>query len=124
MYGARCTLNYTSWRNVLQLVGRESLERGFPIKCLITSLGGTAVAWGPRVPVSKPDSSEYPLYMWAPCTLNLTSWVSVLSMVWCGTLDTRCQLRCRSRHLSTAQNYEVRPKIERALVLLRNGTLI
>ncbi|GBL78703.1 Jerky -like [Araneus ventricosus] len=33
-----------------------------------------------------------------------------------------CQLRCRPRHLTEVQNYEVRPKI--ALVLLQNGTLI
>ncbi|GBL80318.1 hypothetical protein AVEN_90487-1 [Araneus ventricosus] len=33
-----------------------------------------------------------------------------------------CQLRCRPRHLTAVQNYEVRPKI--ALVLFENGALI
>ncbi|GBO24807.1 hypothetical protein AVEN_180117-1 [Araneus ventricosus] len=43
---------------------------------------------------------------------------------WCGVEVWRggCQLRCRPRHLTEVQNYEVRPKI--ALVLLQNGTLI
>ncbi|GBL83396.1 hypothetical protein AVEN_110700-1 [Araneus ventricosus] len=43
---------------------------------------------------------------------------------WCGAEVWRrgCQLRCRPRHLTEVQNYEVRPKI--ALVLLQNGTLI
>ncbi|GBM29959.1 hypothetical protein AVEN_167437-1 [Araneus ventricosus] len=44
------------------------------------------------------------------------------SLVWCGSLERGCQLRCYPRHLTTVQNYEVRPKI--ALVLLQNGTLI
>ncbi|GBM43124.1 hypothetical protein AVEN_148693-1 [Araneus ventricosus] len=38
-----------------------------------------------------------------------------------GSLERGCQLRCRPRHLTEVQNYEVRPKI--ALVLLQNGTL-
>ncbi|GBM89908.1 hypothetical protein AVEN_84294-1 [Araneus ventricosus] len=40
----------------------------------------------------------------------------------CGGPEARreeCQFRCRSHHLTTVQNYEVRPKI--ALVLIQNG---
>ncbi|GBL83592.1 hypothetical protein AVEN_196420-1 [Araneus ventricosus] len=43
---------------------------------------------------------------------------------WCGAVVWRggCKFRCRPRHLTVVQNYEVRSKI--ALVLLKNGTLI
>ncbi|GBM33745.1 hypothetical protein AVEN_131648-1 [Araneus ventricosus] len=47
---------------------------------------------------------------------------SVLSLVWCGSLERGCQLRCRPRHLTAIQKYEVRLQI--ALVLVQNGTLI
>ncbi|GBM68770.1 hypothetical protein AVEN_97905-1 [Araneus ventricosus] len=43
-------------------------------------------------------------------------------LVWRGSLERGCQLRCRPRHLTVVQNYLVRPKI--ALALLQNGTLI
>ncbi|GFX49428.1 uncharacterized protein TNCV_3342061 [Trichonephila clavipes] len=31
----------------------------------------------------------------------------VLPLVWCGSYDRRYQLRCRPRHFTMAQNYEV-----------------
>ncbi|GBN65264.1 hypothetical protein AVEN_200996-1 [Araneus ventricosus] len=45
---------------------------------------------------------------------------NVLPLVWCGSLERECQLRCR--HLTTVQNDEIHPKIARAL--LQKGTLI
>ncbi|GBO17088.1 hypothetical protein AVEN_4585-1 [Araneus ventricosus] len=44
------------------------------------------------------------------------------SSCWYGAEAWRkgCQLRCRPRHLTAVQNYEVRPKI--ALALLQKGT--
>ncbi|GBL75310.1 hypothetical protein AVEN_194527-1 [Araneus ventricosus] len=41
---------------------------------------------------------------------------------WCGTAIWRgwFDVKCRPRHLTTVQNYEVRPKI--ALLFLQNGT--
>ncbi|GBL90706.1 hypothetical protein AVEN_219367-1 [Araneus ventricosus] len=47
---------------------------------------------------------------------------NVLPLVWFGSLEKECQIRCRPRHLTTVQNDEVRPKI--ALVLLQDGALL
>ncbi|GBM53949.1 hypothetical protein AVEN_79921-1 [Araneus ventricosus] len=73
--------------------------------------------WGWRTPSSK--STEDPPCMRACCTLNNTWESNVLPLVWCGA---ECQIRCRPRHLTEVQNYEVRPKI--VIELLLNGTLI
>ncbi|GBL78362.1 hypothetical protein AVEN_42883-1 [Araneus ventricosus] len=99
-----------------------------------------------RVSGPKPDSTEDPSCKRACCALNLTLWVKrppagvvsithvhrlihrVLSpqgwmgLVWCGSLERECQLKCRSRRLTVVQNYKVRSKI--ALVLFQNWTLI
>ncbi|GBL93699.1 hypothetical protein AVEN_166746-1 [Araneus ventricosus] len=56
----------------------------------------------------------------ACCTLNLTQCPNALPLR--GSLERGCQLRRRPRHLTAAQNFDVRPRI--ALVLLQNGTLI
>ncbi|GBN10916.1 hypothetical protein AVEN_160385-1 [Araneus ventricosus] len=47
---------------------------------------------------------------------------NALLLVWYGSLERGCQLRCRLRHLTTVQSYGVRLKIP--LVLLQNGMLI
>ncbi|GBN15628.1 hypothetical protein AVEN_51242-1 [Araneus ventricosus] len=78
--------------------------------------------WGRRVPGSKLDSTEDPPCIWACCTLNLTLWPNVLPLVWCGSLERGCKVRCRPRHLTWVQNDEVLPKI--VLLLLQNETLI
>ncbi|GBN05912.1 Voltage-dependent calcium channel type A subunit alpha-1 [Araneus ventricosus] len=72
-----------------------------------------------RVPCSKPDSAEELPCKQAWCMLNPLG-PNVLALVWCGSLERGCQLRCRPRHLTAVQNHEVRPKI--ALVLLQNRT--
>ncbi|GBO32729.1 hypothetical protein AVEN_247776-1 [Araneus ventricosus] len=46
----------------------------------------------------------------------------VFQLVWCGSLERGCQFRRRPRHLTTVENYEVRPKI--GLVLFQNGRLV
>ncbi|GFY12021.1 uncharacterized protein TNCV_4975211 [Trichonephila clavipes] len=33
--------------------------------------------------------------------------LNVLLLVWCGSQERECQLRCRPRHLTMVQNYEV-----------------
>ncbi|GBM89648.1 hypothetical protein AVEN_22635-1 [Araneus ventricosus] len=43
-------------------------------------------------------------------------------LVWHGSLSEGVQARCRTRHLTELQNYELQSKI--ALVLLQNGTFI
>ncbi|GBN29884.1 hypothetical protein AVEN_178989-1 [Araneus ventricosus] len=82
-------------------------------------LVGRARLRGRRVPGSKPDSTEDP-----PCIGPVEREIirrgpNVLPLVWFGSLERGCQLRCRPRHLTEIQNDEVRPKI--ALVLLQNG---
>ncbi|GBM15064.1 hypothetical protein AVEN_150083-1 [Araneus ventricosus] len=42
----------------------------------------------------------------------------LLVLVWRGSLEKGCNLRCRPRHLIAVQNYKI------ALVLLQNRTLI
>ncbi|GBN36750.1 hypothetical protein AVEN_29507-1 [Araneus ventricosus] len=81
---------------------------------------GKASASGPEDP--RPDSTEDPPCMGPAARQIIRS--GQTSSRWCGVEAWRrgCQLRCRPRHLSAFQNYEVRPKI--ALVLLQNGTLI
>ncbi|GBN64508.1 hypothetical protein AVEN_114426-1 [Araneus ventricosus] len=78
--------------------------------------------WGRRVPGPRPDSTEDPPCMGPAARQIIRS--GQTSSRWCGVEVWRggCQLRCRPRHLTEVQNYEVRPKI--ALVLLQNGTLI
>ncbi|GBN64256.1 hypothetical protein AVEN_134307-1, partial [Araneus ventricosus] len=34
---------------------------------------------------------------------------SIWTLMWCGRFERGCQLRCRPRHLTAVQNYEVRP---------------
>ncbi|GFW72040.1 uncharacterized protein TNCV_4789281 [Trichonephila clavipes] len=57
------------------------------------------------------SSSPVPLKtsrVWERCTLNLSR--AQTSFRWCGVVVRRegCQLRCRPRHLTMAQNYDVR----------------
>ncbi|GBM24430.1 hypothetical protein AVEN_76159-1 [Araneus ventricosus] len=40
------------------------------------------------------------------------------TLVWCESLERERELRCRLRHLTTVENYDVRPKI--ALLFLQN----
>ncbi|GBM26741.1 hypothetical protein AVEN_175894-1 [Araneus ventricosus] len=83
-------------------------------------LGGLVVSSRPRgrrVPIAKPDSAKEPACKWVWCTLDPSG-----LLVWCGSLERGCELRCGSRHLTMAQNCEFRSKI--ALVLLQNETLI
>ncbi|GBM97570.1 hypothetical protein AVEN_143801-1 [Araneus ventricosus] len=79
---------------------------------------------GRRVPGSKPDSTEDPRCMWACSSLNHTCGLNDLLLLQCGVeaWTGMLQLRCRPRHLTAAQNYEVRPKI--ALMFFQNGALI
>ncbi|GBO32457.1 hypothetical protein AVEN_274027-1 [Araneus ventricosus] len=89
---------------------------------------------GPRLPSGKvsalgPEGSRFETRFHrrsavygACCTLHHTYWPNVLPLLWRGILERACQLRCCPRHLSVAQNYEVRPNI--APVLLQSGTLI
>ncbi|GBO36307.1 hypothetical protein AVEN_167960-1 [Araneus ventricosus] len=49
------------------------------------------------------------------CAVAQTSSRWIGAQVWRG----RCQFRCHPRHVTAAQNYEVRPDV--ALVLLYNG---
>ncbi|GBM06167.1 hypothetical protein AVEN_99512-1 [Araneus ventricosus] len=75
-----------------------------------------------RVPGCKPDSTEDPpvwgLLQVKSCAEVKHPPVGVMSKLGkCGA-----KLRCRPRHLTAVQNYEVRSKI--ALVLLQNGSLI
>ncbi|GBN69985.1 hypothetical protein AVEN_81805-1, partial [Araneus ventricosus] len=60
---------------------------------------------GRWVPCSKPDSTEEQLCKRACCTLN-PSRPNVLPLVWCGSLEKGCQLRCRPHHLTTDQNHK------------------
>ncbi|GBM17780.1 hypothetical protein AVEN_271602-1 [Araneus ventricosus] len=45
----------------------------------------------------------------ACCAPNHTQWPNVLPLVWRGNLKRGCQPRRRPRHLTSVQNYEVRP---------------
>ncbi|GBM73909.1 hypothetical protein AVEN_61525-1 [Araneus ventricosus] len=68
-------------------------------------------------PGSNPDSTEIRRVLGL---LHAKSYVwDQTSFRWCA--EGRL-LRCRPRHLTEAQNYEVRPKL--AFELLQNGTLI
>ncbi|GBN90589.1 hypothetical protein AVEN_180277-1 [Araneus ventricosus] len=94
--------------------------------CILTgsiSVGGVLVVRsrprGERIPGSKPDSTEEPQCKRVWLKLN-PSGPNVLPLVWCGSLERGCKLRCRPRHLTTVQNYEVCPKIP--LVLIQNAT--
>ncbi|GBM42452.1 hypothetical protein AVEN_139887-1 [Araneus ventricosus] len=60
--------------------------------------------------------------MWICCMLHHMHWVKrpPIGVAW--KFGEGCELRCRPRHLTVVQNYEVREKI--ALVLPFRGTLI
>ncbi|GBN55482.1 hypothetical protein AVEN_139556-1 [Araneus ventricosus] len=76
--------------------------------------------WGRRHPGSKPDSIED-----LPCMILLHAKSYVVANrppVGAAWKLGGGGVRCRSRHLTVAQHYEVRPKV--ALVLLENWTLI
>ncbi|GBM01976.1 hypothetical protein AVEN_269576-1 [Araneus ventricosus] len=90
-------------------------------KIILNGLSGLVVRSQPldrRVPGLKPNSTEEP-----PCKrvwYTLNPWgPNVLPLVWCGSLESGCQLKCCPFHLTVVQNYEIRPKI--ALVLLQTG---
>ncbi|GBO33115.1 hypothetical protein AVEN_169247-1 [Araneus ventricosus] len=61
---------------------------------------------GRRVPDSRHDSNEDPPCLRARCTRNIT-WT--ISFRWRGAKDWR--VKCRTRHLTTIQNDEVRLKM-------------
>ncbi|GBL73670.1 hypothetical protein AVEN_230669-1 [Araneus ventricosus] len=87
-----------------------SVERQYTHSALLLGRAGLVVRSrlrGRRAPGSKPDFTE-DLSCIGPNALRL---------VWCGSLERGCQLRCSLRHLT-----EVPPKM--ALVLLQNGALI
>ncbi|GBL84379.1 hypothetical protein AVEN_117153-1 [Araneus ventricosus] len=67
----------------------------------------------------KADSIEESSFSGYGCTLNPLR-PNVLLLVWHGSFKNGCHVRCCLRHLTTAQNYELRPKM--ALELLKNGT--
>ncbi|GBL77439.1 hypothetical protein AVEN_41835-1 [Araneus ventricosus] len=78
------------------------------------------VAWwqglgfgGWRIPGSKPDST-----IWGP----LCAKSHIEAKCHPGGVVRELGLRCRPRHLTVDQNYDIRPKI--TVVLLQNGTLI
>ncbi|GBN34238.1 hypothetical protein AVEN_212964-1 [Araneus ventricosus] len=78
--------------------------------------------WGWRVPGSNPDFTE-DLHVCGPVArLIICRAPNVLALVWWGSLEGRCQLRCHPCHLSAVKVDKVHPKI--VLVLLQNGTLI
>ncbi|GBN31633.1 hypothetical protein AVEN_189256-1 [Araneus ventricosus] len=85
---------------------------GFPRSVRISSLAYTgmrlSVQWSlynPALSQSGPFSSPaLPEGQWRLAHSN------VLSLVWCGSLERRCQFMCRSRHLPAVQNYEIHPK--------------
>ncbi|GBM82009.1 hypothetical protein AVEN_51854-1 [Araneus ventricosus] len=77
---------------------------------------GKVLALGPEG--SKIDSTEDPSYIGI---IHVKSYVGgQTSSRWCGSEVRRgvCQLKCRPRHLTQFQNYEVHPKI--AFVLFQN----
>ncbi|GBN36102.1 hypothetical protein AVEN_152058-1 [Araneus ventricosus] len=74
---------------------------------------------GQRIPGAKPDWTKEPPCKRVWCTLN-PSGPNVLPLVWCGSLESGCQLRYSPRQLTVVRNYESHPKI--ALILLQNGT--
>ncbi|GBO25626.1 hypothetical protein AVEN_170732-1 [Araneus ventricosus] len=78
--------------------------------------------WGRKAPGPRPDSTEDPPCMGPAARQTIRS--GQTPPRWRGVEARRGgrQPRCRPRHLTKVQNYEVRPKI--ALVLLQNGTLI
>ncbi|GBM19433.1 hypothetical protein AVEN_31831-1 [Araneus ventricosus] len=78
--------------------------------------GGLVVRCRPRswmVPLSKPDSAEDPLGL-----LHAKSYVGCQKT---SGVERWCQLRCRLRHMTVAQNYEVSNKA--VLALLKNHRL-
>ncbi|GBN38610.1 hypothetical protein AVEN_39522-1 [Araneus ventricosus] len=58
---------------------------------------------GRRVPDSRLDSTEEPPSKRIWCTLN-PSGPNDFRLVWLGSLERGCQLRCRPRHLTAVQN--------------------
>ncbi|GBN54118.1 hypothetical protein AVEN_78824-1 [Araneus ventricosus] len=89
---------------------------------LVGSFGGLVVrrqARSRRVPSSKPDSTEDLSCIWSVPRYVIRRRSSILPLVWCGSLERGCQPRCRPRHLTAVQNYDIRRKI--ALVLLKMG---
>ncbi|GBL88397.1 hypothetical protein AVEN_103046-1 [Araneus ventricosus] len=71
-----------------------------------------------RIPCSKPDCTQAHPYMWTWCVLSLMSRVKRPLL----SVERRCHVRRRLRHLTAVKNDEVRPKI--ALVFLQNRALI
>ncbi|GBL82686.1 hypothetical protein AVEN_263751-1 [Araneus ventricosus] len=77
----------------------------------------------PKVPGSKPGSTEDPSCIGPAAHKIIHRESNVLPLVWCGvSLERGFQLSCCPRHLTAVQKYEVCPKI--ALVSLQNATLI
>ncbi|GBN30770.1 hypothetical protein AVEN_158639-1 [Araneus ventricosus] len=79
--------------------------------------------WGRRVPGSKPDSTEDPSCIGIAVCEIIFRGPNILPLVWCGSLKWGRQLKCRPRHLTDVQNYEVRLKID-IVFALEKGTLI
>ncbi|GBM95697.1 hypothetical protein AVEN_93186-1 [Araneus ventricosus] len=89
---------------------------------------------GGKVSALRPDGSKFvtlfhrglktilSLWLHAVPAVSKSVGVKRLPLVWCGSLERGCQLRCCPLHLTATENYEVRPKI--SLAVLQNGTLI
>ncbi|GBO38807.1 hypothetical protein AVEN_223056-1 [Araneus ventricosus] len=63
-----------------------------------------------RAPGSKPDSTEDSQLMRACCTLSHTYWVKHSPSGVVQKIREEELLKCRPRHLTAVQNFEVRPK--------------
>ncbi|GBL80362.1 hypothetical protein AVEN_92272-1 [Araneus ventricosus] len=101
----------------------------------ITSKSNATVSWdrsglvvksgsrGQSVSGSKPDSTEEPPYKRVWCTSSSSGPTGKCPADGMARMfGEGYQLRCRPRHQSAVENYEVRPKM--VLVLLQNGTLV
>ncbi|GBM80851.1 hypothetical protein AVEN_205053-1 [Araneus ventricosus] len=81
--------------------------------------GGLVIRCRPQsrgFPGLKLHSTEYPSLIGPASSYIIRKGSNVLPKVWYGNMEWASSSGCRSRHLITVQNYEVRPKI--ALILL------
>ncbi|GBM19351.1 hypothetical protein AVEN_195988-1 [Araneus ventricosus] len=76
--------------------------------------------WSRRAPVPKPDSIE----VLGPSARQIWRRSNVLPLVCAEAWRRRCQLRCCPRHLTTVQNYDVRPEIATQLLQKRDVHII
>ncbi|GBO21705.1 hypothetical protein AVEN_32271-1 [Araneus ventricosus] len=76
----------------------------------------------PEAPCWRPDSNKDPSCNGPVAHQIIRMEPNVLPLVWCGSLERGCHLRCCPCHLPTVKNDEVRPKI--ASFCFKNRTLI